>query len=105
MTRVVNIRRDAAEVARASAAGEYVYIGRGRGSRWGNPYSDQPGTLVEHRVASRAEALIWYEAWVRARPELMAALVQLRGKVLGFFCKPRECHGDVLVRLIGEVCP
>jgi hypothetical protein len=30
---------------------------------------------------------------------LMAALGELRGLVLGCWCAPRPCHGDVLVRL------
>jgi hypothetical protein len=33
------------------------------------------------------------------QPELMAALGEIRGKVLGCWCKPAACHGDVLARL------
>jgi hypothetical protein len=29
----------------------------------------------------------------------MASLDELRGLVLGCWCAPRPCHGDVLVRL------
>jgi Domain of unknown function (DUF4326) len=34
-----------------------------------------------------------------AHPELMGALGELRGKVLGCWCSPKPCHGDVLARL------
>jgi hypothetical protein len=27
----------------------------------------------------------------------------LRGKVLGCFCKPRPCHGDVLLEFVDKV--
>lgn len=103
-TRVVNIRRDAAEVKRASAAGLYVYIGRGRGSIWGNPFTFKPGTLAEF-VVPKDEVLTRYEAWLREQPHLMAALGELRGKMLGCWCKPGPCHGDILARLADEVSP
>lgn len=103
-TRVVNIRRDAAEVQRATAAGLYVYVGRGRGSKWGNPFSHRPGTLAEF-VVPRDEVLSRYETWLRAQPHLMTALGELRGKVLGCFCKPEPCHGDILARLANEELP
>lgn len=102
--RVINIRRDAAELQRASAAGRYVYIGRGRGSIWGNPFASKPGTLAEFLVP-KDEVLPRYEAWLRSQPHLMAALGELRGKVLGCWCKPGPCHGDILARLADEVAP
>jgi hypothetical protein len=81
-----------------------VYIGRPMyqggwrlpGSKWANPF----------KVASEADregALIKYEAHVRASPELMAALSELRGKRLGCWCRPLlSCHGDILVNLLRE---
>jgi hypothetical protein len=35
-------------------------------------------------------------------PELMESLDELDGKVLGCFCKPEPCHGDVLLELIAQ---
>jgi len=37
----------------------------------------------------------------------MAALPELRGKVLGCWCAPKACHGDVLVSLAnaGHLAP
>jgi hypothetical protein len=40
-----------------------------------------------------------YEPWLLGNDALMAALSELRGKVLGCWCAPRACHGDVLMRL------
>lgn len=66
-----------------------VYIGRP--SKWGNPF----------RMASeteRAQVMMDFAAWVM-RPEQdslrAAAKRELSGKVLGCWCHPRPCHGDV----------
>lgn len=77
-----------------------IYIGRP--SKWGNPFSHKDGTLAEYRVATRDEAVERYAEWVLEQPELVAALGELRGKVLGCWCKPARCHGDVLERLANQ---
>lgn len=69
-----------------------VYIGRP--SKWGNPF-----TVEEY---GRAECIRKYEEWVKTQPELMNSLHELEGKILGCWCKPASCHGDVLLRLIKE---
>ncbi|KKN79979.1 hypothetical protein LCGC14_0334870 [marine sediment metagenome] len=86
-TRVVHCKRERSD----------VYIGRP--SRWGNPFSHLFGTRAQYRVASRKEAIVRYEEWLATQPELMAALPELRGKILGCWCAPQPCHGDVLARL------
>jgi hypothetical protein len=73
-----------------------VYIGRG--SRWGNPYSHKVGTLAEHVVESRTEAIQKFEEYLLSNEELMASLPDLKGKTLGCWCKPKSCHGDILLR-------
>ena len=90
MGKVVHCKRDAYD----------VYIGRG--SKWGNIFSHKHGTQATHVVATRAEAIAQYEAWIRTQPQLMAALHELDGKVLGCWCSPIPCHGDVLVKLVQE---
>lgn len=78
-----------------------VYIGRP--SKWGNPFSQLPGTQAEFRVATRSEAIAEYEDWLRGRPDLLEAVrTELRGKVLGCWCAPLPCHGDVLARIANE---
>jgi Domain of unknown function (DUF4326) len=78
-----------------------VYIGRAvpsyglRASKWANPFRiDRDGT--------REEVIAKYERWLRSRPELIAALPELRGRVLGCWCAPEGCHGDVLARLAND---
>lgn len=67
-----------------------VYIGRP--SKWGNPYK-----LTKE--SDRAEVLRLYEKWLMQQPKLLADLHELRGKVIGCWCAPKACHGDVLARL------
>ena len=79
----------------------HVYIGRG--SKFGNPYSHQEGTQALWVVDTREDAIRLYEEWLRAQPELMAAVKkELRGKILGCFCSPLACHGDVLLKIANE---
>ena len=78
-------------------SGSYVYIGRP--SRWGNPFSHKDGTLAQFRVDTIEEAVESYREWIKTQPELLAALPELKGKILGCFCKPGPCHGDILLEL------
>jgi len=77
-----------------------VYIGRP--SIWGNPFShkDIPGLI---KCASREEAVANYKNWLLANTELRGKLKQLKGKVLGCWCSPLACHGDVLAELADEI--
>ena len=85
---VVHCKRDAHD----------VYIGRP--SVWGNPFSHKDGTRAKYKVATRDEAITRYREWLMAQPELVArARKELRGKVLGCWCKPQSCHGDVLAEV------
>jgi len=71
-----------------------VYIGRP--SKWGNPFIvGKDGTLEE--------VIAKYKNRLLKNKELMASLHELKGKRLGCFCKPKLCHGDVLVELINDM--
>ncbi len=70
-----------------------VYIGRP--SKWGNPFSIGPD-------GDRAEVIEKYREWIKNQPELLASLEELRGKVLGCWCAPKACHGEVLIELLEE---
>lgn len=69
-----------------------VYIGRP--SRWGNPFKiGIDGT--------RMEVIRKYKEWLLNNEELMNDIMKkLDGKILGCHCKPKRCHGDVLVEVI-----
>jgi hypothetical protein len=65
-----------------------VYIGRP--SKWGNPF-----VIGEH--GSRAEVIEQYRIYLQSHPDLVdAAQRELKGKVLGCWCAPLACHGEIL---------
>lgn len=66
-----------------------------RPTKWGNPFE-----IDVRRGFSREYVIRLYEHWVVRQPKLMAALDELQDKVLVCHCKPKPCHGDVLVRLL-----
>lgn len=70
-----------------------VYIGRP--SKWGNPFSiGKDGT--------RKEVIEKYERYILKNKELLNDLHELEDKVLGCWCKPKSCHGDILVKLVNN---
>lgn len=87
--KVVHCRKDAYD----------IYIGRP--SKWGNPFShlDIHGKT---KCVTREEAIAKYEEYVRSSPDLMDSLGELEGKILGCWCKPKACHGDILLKLLNE---
>ena len=80
---VVNLKRDKYD----------IYIGRP--SKWGNPY-------IIGRDGNRTEVIELYRAYLFDNKELMDALPELKGKVLGCYCKPEQCHGDILEELAND---
>lgn len=90
MTRVVNLFKEPFD----------IYIGRP--SEWGNPYSHKTSALAE-QVFDRQVALDSYRAYAEERLTREPYWLEpLRDKVLGCFCKPQGCHGDIIVELLGE---
>lgn len=79
-----------------------IYIGRGRCpktgayGKWGNPFSHKSGTMAKFKVATREEAIQQYRGYLESKPDLLAALPELQGKVLGCWCVPLNCHGNTL---------
>lgn len=67
-----------------------VYIGRP--SKWGNPYEiGNDGT--------RDEVLLKYRKYISTRIKELP-FEELRGKVLGCWCHPKPCHGDILIEIV-----
>lgn len=79
-----------------------VYIGRGKGSIWGNPFTHKDGTFAKFKVDTREEAVERYREYILNSPRLLEHLHELKGKVLGCWCSPKACHGDILIELIKE---
>lgn len=72
-----------------------VYIGRkGRGhdGYFGNPFN----------TGTRTEKLNNFESYLKDRLEVdddfRESVKQLHDKTLGCFCKPKPCHGDILLK-------
>ena len=80
-TKVVNVNKDPYD----------VYIGRG--TKWGNPF-------VEGKDGTRKEIIQRFRDWLMLNDKLMADITDLDGKTLGCHCKPKDCHGDVIVSVI-----
>lgn len=71
-----------------------VYIGRP--SKWGNPF-------VIGKDGGREEVLSKYRSYMKGSLGLcQQAREELRGKVLGCWCAPQPCHGDVLAEIANE---
>jgi len=69
--------------------GEWAYLKK---SKWHNPYK-----------GDRDEVVRKFEEYAREKFSL-EDLRELKGKVLGCWCKPEGCHGDILVKLYREFC-
>ena len=101
---VANVRKGADNqlVAWAKATGRFVYIGRGaRGypaGVWANTAEIVPPRLLHDREA-HLRAVAAYAHWLSHQPELFARIPELRGMVLGCWCRPLPCHGHLLAEL------
>lgn len=83
-----------------------VYIGRRctmggwnlSESKWHNPFKvTEKNTIYQ--------VLDDYRCYVKGTDNLMNSLFELKGKILGCWCKKKgheHCHGDVLVELLNE---
>ena len=86
MTNVIHIRNK-------TGSPDEVYIGRG--SKWGNPYK----IGID---GDRAKVIKLYKGYIVKKSIIHTDLEELRGKTLVCYCKPKACHGDVLIELLGE---
>lgn len=101
ITSVVNLTTDSYD----------VYIGRRSDTEehFGNPYShlELSNTI---KVNSRKESIENYRKWLIGiidtdkeqvrRQWILNNLDLLDSKILGCFCKPKKCHGDILIEII-----
>ena len=66
-----------------------------RPGKWGNP-------VEVAGKSTREKAIQAFEVHLRRRPDLIAALPELAGKILGCCGADVPCHGEVLLRLLWE---
>ncbi|MCK9417469.1 DUF4326 domain-containing protein [Candidatus Dojkabacteria bacterium] len=83
-----------------------IYIGRP--SKWGNPFTHIPDrkTLAKYVVKTREESIEAYRDYILNGDgkHLLNDLHELKDKTLGCWCKPKSCHGDILVELVEKFC-
>lgn len=74
-----------------------IYIGRG--SIWGNPFpiNEAVGDTREVVIEKYRQHLF---TQVKTGEIAIQQLLALDGKVLGCFCKPKACHGDVIANAV-----
>ena len=81
-----------------------IYIGRP--SKWGNPFTHiaDKTTLAKYLVSTRSESIEKYKEWIISGDgnHLLNDLHELKGKILGCWCKPNNCHGDILAELANK---
>lgn len=101
MTSVINLYKE-----------EYdVYIGRhgkGRDGYFGNPIRTNEECVVCNDIhITSGDTLKCFEIYFNDRiihdDVFKQRILELKGKKLGCFCKPKQCHGDVIVRYLNEV--
>ena len=75
----------------------YIYCGRGRGSKWGNPYVI--GKRWGSKIIDRELAIELYKGYIEKEiannPNM--DIEELRGHNLGCWCAPQPCHCDYLL--------
>jgi len=71
-----------------------VYVKGTNESIWKNPFSV--------KKYGRDKCLELYETYIKNNKELYDKLNELENKELGCWCKPEQCHGDILIKLLNE---
>jgi len=99
-TTVVNLRKSSYD----------IYIGRpghGQSGYFGNPVKiDQVCEFCGELHCEGASTLVCFRAYFECRVEsdheFRKNVLGLKGKMLGCFCKPKACHGDIICEWVNE---
>jgi hypothetical protein len=57
-----------------------------------------PNKEFDQEMTLYKEAIDKYEEYLLQNNELMNSLHEIKGKTLGCWCKPKRCHGEILVK-------
>lgn len=68
-----------------------------RDTPFGNPFrlETDGGDYTREQSVERYET--WFKKKIRTDDAFRAQVEELRGETLGRWCKPKRCHGDVIV--------
>ena len=77
-----------------------IYIGRDmpgyRSEGWGNRF-------VVGRDGTREEVIEKFRQWVLTQPDYIERVRKVMpGKRIVCWCKPKDCHGDIFLELLGQ---
>lgn len=81
---------------------EYI----GRGSLFGNPFTSMPlgKTRASIQAVNRPDSIRKYKKYflekIRTEPSFRESVMRLKGKILGCYCKPLDCHGDIIAEFL-----
>lgn len=82
----------------------HIYIGRP--SIFGNPYGTKEDSHARFIVSTREEAIekdkqVLFEQLKNPNNAgiLFEDIIKLKGYNLGCWCSPKECHGDILLKI------
>jgi len=79
-----------------------VFIGRP--AKWSNPFSSKKHASAKFKVETKAEALYQYALWVLSQPDMIKSIKEtLSGRVLGCWCAPNRCHGELLAAIANDL--
>ena len=67
--------------------------------------SSQLANPFKVKKEARDKCLELYEIWRRnkIKKEGIEEIKKLKNKVLGCWCKPEKCHGDILIKILNEI--
>jgi len=71
-----------------------VYIGRPE--KWGNPFTIG-------KDGNRGDVIEKYIDWLMNQPVLLNDVHELKDKILGCWCHPKSCHGDILAEIANKL--
>lgn len=95
-TKVVKIRRKDGEVVQDCE----IYIGRRLTmGGWNLPESIWHNPFEIKKYKSREVVLKMYRDYLTTNKKLMALLPTIYGRVIGCWCAPEPCHGDIIAEL------
>lgn len=96
ITRVVNITKDPVYNNKVNTE-FFEYIGRG--SQWGNPYPIGENGDDRNEVLRKYKYDFDHDNFVNVNK---LDMLELSGKRLGCFCKPFDCHGDIIADFLNS---
>lgn len=104
MTKVVNIHTVESKVLSQK---NFVYIGRHNQEFYNAPFDNNGYFGNPFKIAgslTREESLrlfaMYFRTLLERDSDFKKAVLKLRGKVLGCFCKPLDCHGDIIAEYL-----